>query len=540
MTDGEALGDEIAGLAGRLNAANQRLLSCVRRFDQMEEWYRQGALSCAHWLTWRIGLAPVAAREKVRVARALGELPRIDAAFAGGRLSYSQVRAVTRIATAANEGTILEVALVATGAQLERICRGYRTATEGEKEAAKDRQVKARALGNGLVKLEIVLAADEADLVVKAIERARVQLTPGRFVSEPQTGAKPRAVRKPPVVAAPRPTAADALVHVAQLALEMGPLEAKCVGIGPGVSTRGEVVIHVDRDLTSAGAELRASLEDGTQVSAEALRRVCCDGGLVTAAIDEQGAVLDVGRKTRAIPTAIRRALWVRDGGCRFPGCSNSRFLHGHHITHWLHGGRTSLDNLVLLCSFHHRQVHEGGFSLRLTEAGRVEVRTPAGAILAWNPALAADPGLIDWNSDWWGGGGEAEIDAWSATPTWGGERPEYNWIVDAMVNAAPSLAGGYPGAAGRRSDGGDATDLRVNGSAVNTAPSIARTMTRTKTIWEASTRASVARSQGTASSARLSIASSARQCGFLCIDGTTDEPGFLSCRRWDRGRNRS
>lgn len=440
MTDGEALGDEIAGLAGRLNAANQRLLSCIRRFDQLEEWYRQGALSCAHWLTWRIGLAPVAAREKVRVARALGDLPRIDDAFANGRLSYSQVRAITRIATPANEVTILDVALVATGAQLERICRGYRTATEGEKEAAKDRQVKARALGNGLVKLEIVLAADEADLLVKAIDRARVELTPGRFVSDPQSGPRPRATSKPAVRAAPRPTAADALVHIARLALEGGTqVEARCVGVGPSVAGRSEVVIHVDRDLTSADAELRACLEDGTQVSAEALRRVCCDGGLVTAAVDEQGAVLDVGRKTRAIPTAIRRALWMRDSGCRFPGCCNTRFLHGHHITHWLHGGRTSLDNLVLLCSFHHRQVHEGGFSLRRTEAGGVAVRTPAGDTLARHPALAVDPGLIDWNSDWWGGGDQVEIDAWTATPTWGGERPEYRWIVDTMLSGQPS-----------------------------------------------------------------------------------------------------
>src|SRR5882762_7170786 len=99
MTDGEALGEEIATLAGRLNAANQRLLSCVRRFDELGEWFRQGALSCAHWLTWRIGLDPGAAREKVRVARALGVLPRIDDTFAQGRLSYSQVRAMTRIAT---------------------------------------------------------------------------------------------------------------------------------------------------------------------------------------------------------------------------------------------------------------------------------------------------------------------------------------------------------------------------------------------------------------------------------------------------------
>jgi hypothetical protein len=75
-------------------------------------------------------------------------------------------------------------------------------------------------------------------------------------------------------------------------------------------------------------------------------------------------AVLDVGRRTRAIPTAIRRALWIRDKGCRFPGCASTRFLHGHHVQRWLHGGRTSLDDLILLCSFHHRLVHEGGFTV--------------------------------------------------------------------------------------------------------------------------------------------------------------------------------
>jgi Domain of unknown function (DUF222) len=125
-----ALGEEIARLAARLNVATHRMLACIRAFDQAEGWHRQGAQSCAHWLTWRIGIDPGAAREKVRVARALGGLPEIDRVFAEGRLSYAQVRAVTRIATSQNEARVLEVALAATGAQLERICRGFRKATE--------------------------------------------------------------------------------------------------------------------------------------------------------------------------------------------------------------------------------------------------------------------------------------------------------------------------------------------------------------------------------------------------------------------------
>ena len=116
VRDEDELGDEIARLAARVNVVNHQLLTHIRRFDESEAWFRQGAMSCAHWLTWRIGLDRGAAREKVRVARALGSLPRIDAAFAAGRLSYSKVRAITRVATPENEQNLLEVSLAATGA----------------------------------------------------------------------------------------------------------------------------------------------------------------------------------------------------------------------------------------------------------------------------------------------------------------------------------------------------------------------------------------------------------------------------------------
>src|SRR5262245_61516484 len=161
MIDDESLGDEIATLAARLSAATHQLLTCIRRFDEAEGWHRQWAQSCAHWLTWRIGLDPATAREKVRVARALGGLPRIDDAFARGRLSYAQVRAITRVATPANEENVLMIALAATGAQLERICRRFRTAKAEvtgvcDPDAATDRRIRARPLGGGQVKLEIV------------------------------------------------------------------------------------------------------------------------------------------------------------------------------------------------------------------------------------------------------------------------------------------------------------------------------------------------------------------------------------------------
>src|SRR5262249_21532791 len=112
-----SLADEIAVLAAQVDVGTHRLLTCIRRFDESEEWGHQGARTCADWLAWRIGLAPGAAREKVRVARALGKFPAMDAVMAAGGLSYAKVRALTRVATATNEAQLVEIALVATGAQ---------------------------------------------------------------------------------------------------------------------------------------------------------------------------------------------------------------------------------------------------------------------------------------------------------------------------------------------------------------------------------------------------------------------------------------
>jgi hypothetical protein len=377
--DHVALGDEIARLAARMNVATHRMLTCIREFDAAEGWHRQGAQSCAHWLTWRVGLNPGAAREKVRVARALGGLPALDRVFAEGRLSYAQVRAVTRIATPENEERVVDIAVAATGAQLERICRGFRKATQADEVHAAERSVRARVLGDGLVRLEVVLAADEADLVMKAVAEARKQLSSETMKPRGPANAGERPFPRMPVLStvaagmaatygsaaggkgereAPRVCAADALVHLASTFLMSGaeaPERASDPALGGespasaaspvAAGPRAEVVIHLSPELAAFGsngtaAALGAVLDDGTNVSAETLRRAACDGGLVVATVDQTGEVLDVGRRTRAIPTAIWRALLIRDQHCRFPGCTNRSFLHGHHIVHWLHGGR--------------------------------------------------------------------------------------------------------------------------------------------------------------------------------------------------------
>jgi hypothetical protein len=157
---------------------------------------------------------------------------------------------------------------------------------------------------------------------------------------------------------------------------------------------------------------------------------------VVVVASDPAGNVLDVGRRTRAIPTAIRRALLSRDRHCRFPGCANQSFLHGHHVHHWLHGGRTALENLLTLCSFHHRQVHEGGFRVSLAANAEVEVWTPEGRRLPAVPRLAPDPGTIDWLDGAWDprDGARPIIDGPLPLPIWDGEPPDYEAAVDALI----------------------------------------------------------------------------------------------------------
>jgi hypothetical protein len=148
----------------------------------------------------------------------------------------------------------------------------------------------------------------------------------------------------------------------------MRTMRCRHVQRSPPAATRAaryQVVLHVDAATLQADAEPgRSELEDGTRVSAETSRRISCDAGIVRVMHGEEGAVLDVGRRRRSIPPALRRALEVRDRGCRFPGCG-LRYTDAHHVRHWADGGETSLANCLLLCSHHHRLVHEGGWQVR-------------------------------------------------------------------------------------------------------------------------------------------------------------------------------
>jgi len=378
----ESMGEEIATLAAHIHAATYRLLVLLCEFDEREGWAAPGFRSCAHWLSWRTGIASGAAREKVRTARALRSLPRIGEAMRKGELSFAKVRAITRVATPENETALLDVARSGTAAQVERIVRAWRRVDRLEEAHADQQRHESRSLSlyiddDGMYVVRGRLDPEAGALLEKALESAREELF-GRSAVDPSINDSDAAQRR-----------ADALELVAERSLLYGDAGQRRRFV--------EVVVHVDaaalRQDSNTG---QAVIEGGARVSAETPRRISCDTARVFMMHDQRGSTMDAGPRTRTVPPAIRRALEHRDRHCRFPGCE-LRYCDAHHITHWADGGRTRLDNLVLLCRRHHRAVHEYGFRVERAPDGVVRFLRPDGRPLPDVPAISRPPAdLVD------------------------------------------------------------------------------------------------------------------------------------------------
>jgi hypothetical protein len=427
------LAAEITTLAGHLNAANHRWLTLIAEFDRREGWTDWATQSCAHWLNWKCGIDLGAAREKVRVARALEGLPKISEAMQQGRLSYSKARALTRVADANTEDCLLQIALHGTAGHVEKLVRCYRRAQDAaelsrEASQQKNRSCTYRWDDDGSLVLKARLPAEVGALVVKALDAALAEVP---FEAEdPAAGvidvsAETRTVKLPPSV-----RRADAL----------GVMAESFVVNGPGVMTGGDkhqIVVHVSAETLRDREAGRCEIEAGAGVSAETCRRLACDCSLVHITEDEKGNPLDIGRKTRSIPPALRRAMNARDQGCRFPGCCNSKYVDGHHIEHWANGGATRLGNLVSLCRFHHRQVHEGGIEIQILDDGALRFVKPNGKVL---DSIA--PGHSQPLGDWTQLPAQHErlqihVDAKTAVTQWAGESMDYGLGVEVLMQRA-------------------------------------------------------------------------------------------------------
>ena len=427
----ERLGDEIAELSAHLDAATARLLALIRDFDARGGW-NTGFRSCAEWLAWRVGMSPGAAREHVRVAHALSPLPRLTEAFARGQLSYSKVRALTRIATPETEARLLAVGRSGSAVHVERIVQGWRQVDRQAEARQAARQHAGRMLQvyrdtDGTVVVRGRLTPEAGALLLRALDAAREAL----YQSARSAPAGQTADRPP----ADRPTRAqqqaDALALLAESALHHA--------LDPGApGERYQVVVHVDAavlaDPTQPG---QSELEALGHVPAGTSQRLACDASRVVMRHDPDGRTVEIGARTRTIPPALRRALLHRDRGCRFPGCT-ARRGEGHHIRHWAQGGPTTLGNLVLLCRRHHRAVHEDGHRIRPAPDGPLEFVRPDGRALPDVPA----PGSIrtDPVSALAASNVGLRIDANTARPTWLGERLDLGWALSVLhPSAAPS-----------------------------------------------------------------------------------------------------
>jgi hypothetical protein len=436
--DLEQLGEAICELAAHLEAGTARLLEMVREFDARQGW-ATGYRSCAAWLSHRIGLNPGAARERVRVARALGRLPEIAAALGRGELSYAKVRGLTRVATPETEARLLAVARAGTAWHVERVVRAWRRVDRQAEAQEAERRHRSRGLtvyhdDDGMVVIRGRLEPEAGALLLRALEAAReteyqkARKAVGADATEPRTGDEPT----------PAQRQADALVLMAETALhhELDP--------GPP-GERYQVVVHVDAPvLADLEAPGQSVLDEGVHVPAGTSQRLACDASRVVMRHDADGHVLDVGRRTRTISPALRRALLHRDRGCRFPGCG-LRFVQGHHLRHWARGGPTTLENLTLLCRFHHRAVHEEGFEVARDANGALQFRRPDGRLIPEVPPVKVAPDPIGTLRACHRAHGLA-LDSRSLTPSWLGERLDLAWAIDVLHPLANPLVRGDRG----------------------------------------------------------------------------------------------
>jgi hypothetical protein len=415
----DRLGDEIAELSAHLDAATARLLDLIREFDAREGW-NAGFTSCAAWLSWRVGLASGAAREHVRVARALGTLPRLAQALARAELSYSKVRELTRVATPETEERLLAVARAGTTEHVARIVRGWRRVDRQSEAREAARQRVTRALhvypdADGSVIVRGRLTPEVGALLVQALAAARETLYQQARGREPEAD--------PPTMVQQQ---ADALALLAETALHHG--------LDPGApGERYQVVVHVDAEvLADPDQPGQSVLEDGARVPAGTSQRLACDASRVVMRHGQDGRVVEVDARTRTIPPALRRALHHRDRGCRSPDAESGSARDTTSVT-----GRMEAPPLCRIS-----RCFAGGTTARSTRRatrfarqpdGELNFRRPNGQPLPEVPSPAATPadpvealrtrhiahGL--------------HLHARTACPGWLGERLDVGYAIDVL-----------------------------------------------------------------------------------------------------------
>ena len=393
----ERLEAEICELSGQIAAATARLVLMIAEYDRRQGWAYWGCRSAAHWLSWKCGVGMHAAREKLRVGHALAALPLIRAAFERGELSYSQVRSITRVAGPHNEGALVDIARHSTSQQLDRLVAatvkaeriwdaGFAAAQLAERSFCSDFDYD---LAMYLAKVR--LTSDDGRQLTTALQLAAKQIKAERGDQGPET--------------TPEQLLADALMVLVSSFLATGRGEGTgtddyrtvvftddaVVNPDPELGHRDDCACDCETDARSVPDAPRAHLDGGAMLTAETIRRIWCDT-TVTRLELRDGVIVEINEPSRVISAALRRALGLRDSQCRFPGCCAKR-VDAHHIRYRRHKGPTTLENLLSLCRFHHKLVHEGGYTISRGADGDLRFYDPRGRHLHNRTDLVANDG---------------------------------------------------------------------------------------------------------------------------------------------------
>jgi 5-methylcytosine-specific restriction endonuclease McrA len=395
-------------------------------------------------------MAPGAARERVRVARRLVELPAVREGFSTGRLSYSKVRAITRVATESNEQHLVDLAGQMTASQLERTVRAYRRVSADEAvEMQRERYVSIGWDDDGCLLVKARLSPEDGAVLMAALNRAASDLIQGSREEGVPAGTPAEAgqpgdleghdpadagVPAETPSETPRPWdrwgahLADALVAMAETVVADG------LRLGSGVG-RHKMIVHVDAATLAAGDDGWAHLDDGTALSADAARRLGCNSSIIFVLEGPDGTVINTSPQSPTVPAALARAVRIRDGGCVFPGCTSKVWVDVHHIHFRAHGGGHSAANLATLCRAHHRLIHEGGFTVTATAPGRFVFRRPDGTEVPPLPSPPEVPPGDDTIRTANVKNGIVPGTEWMV-PDWDGIAPNYPDIIDGLLHA--------------------------------------------------------------------------------------------------------
>ena len=363
----EGLTAELHGAHAEVTASQRRLLEIVAECERAEIWKDDGCRDLAQWLSAHLGVSNWAARRWITAASALPRLPLIRAALDSGRLSLDKALDLCRFATPETEKKLIAWARRVTVAGVRRKADvAARPAQEDVVEADKSRYLDYWwCIDGGGLGLEGYLPADQGAVVARALDRmaARVPdiVEDGDDHPGPEESLETRR--------------ADALVAMASREIA-----------DDQDADRATVVVHAEL-AALCGDDGGCEIENGPVIHPETARRLACDARLQTVLHDGAGNAVGIGSTARTASPSLLRQLRYRDRGCTFPGCDSRRWLHAHHIVHWIRGGPTEPDNMVLVCTFHHKLVHEHGWQVRLGAFGRAKWFRPSGRRFLPGPA---------------------------------------------------------------------------------------------------------------------------------------------------------